>query len=89
MQAAKWGNSLAVRLPKQLVEELGLKPGDEIEIVSATRHRIEIEKNDRRERALKAIAERKWALPEGYRFDRDEANERVGLAQGRHAQDKG
>ena len=76
MQAAKWGNSLAVRLPKQLVEELGLRPGDEIDIVSATRQRIEIQKNDRRERALEAIAERKWALPEGYRFDRDEANER-------------
>jgi antitoxin MazE len=76
MQAAKWGNSLAVRLPKQLVDELGLKPGDEIDIVSATRQRIEVKKNDRRERALKAIAERQWALPEGYRFDRDEANER-------------
>jgi antitoxin MazE len=24
---AKWGNSLAVRLPKQFVDELGLKPG--------------------------------------------------------------
>lgn len=76
MQTAKWGNSLAVRLPKQLVNELGLKPGDEIDIVSATRHRIEVKKNDRRERALKAIAERQWAVPEGYRFDRDELHER-------------
>jgi antitoxin component of MazEF toxin-antitoxin module len=35
MQVAKWGNSLAVRLPKKLVDELGLKPGDEISLVSA------------------------------------------------------
>jgi antitoxin MazE len=30
----------------------------------------------RRERALDNMAARKWTLPEGYRFDRDEANER-------------
>ncbi|MEQ9564472.1 MAG: AbrB/MazE/SpoVT family DNA-binding domain-containing protein, partial [Pseudomonadales bacterium] len=28
MQVAKWGNSLAVRLPADLVRELGLKEGD-------------------------------------------------------------
>ena len=27
MQVAKWGNSLAVRLPADLVRELGLKEG--------------------------------------------------------------
>ena len=32
MQVAKWGNSLAVRLPATVVEALDLKPGDNIEI---------------------------------------------------------
>jgi antitoxin component of MazEF toxin-antitoxin module len=32
MQVAKWGNSLAIRLPAAVVEVLGLKEGDEIEI---------------------------------------------------------
>src|SRR5271154_4997955 len=32
MQVAKWGNSLAVRLPAAVVEALGLREGDEIEI---------------------------------------------------------
>ena len=32
MQVSKWGNSLAVRLPAGVVEKLGLKEGDEIEI---------------------------------------------------------
>ena len=27
VQVAKWGNSTAVRLPKAVVEQLGLKPG--------------------------------------------------------------
>jgi len=33
MQVAKWGNSLAVRLPAKLVHELGLKEGDQIDLV--------------------------------------------------------
>jgi antitoxin MazE len=37
MQVAKWGNSLAVRLPAKLVAELGLAEGDEIQIVKASR----------------------------------------------------
>ncbi|MFI5013820.1 MAG: AbrB/MazE/SpoVT family DNA-binding domain-containing protein [Hyphomicrobiales bacterium] len=76
MQVAKWGNSLAVRLPKKLVDELGLRPGDELDIVSIADRRIEVEKSQRRERALAAIGARRWTLPEGYRFDRDEANKR-------------
>ena len=32
MQVAKWGNSLAIPLPATVVEALGLKEGDEIEV---------------------------------------------------------
>ena len=32
MQVAKWGNSLAVRLPQSVVDALNLKDGDRIEI---------------------------------------------------------
>jgi antitoxin MazE len=77
MQVSKWGNSLAVRLPKALVEELGLKEGDELSVVAARNGAIEVEtKEDQRRRALDRMAARNWTLPEGYRFDRDEANER-------------
>ncbi|HEX6013491.1 MAG TPA: AbrB/MazE/SpoVT family DNA-binding domain-containing protein [Geminicoccaceae bacterium] len=76
MQVARWGNSLAVRLPKKLVEELGLRAGDQLDIVAAAPRRIEVAKDDRRERALAAICARRWALPPDYRFDREEANAR-------------
>ncbi|MCI0598470.1 MAG: AbrB/MazE/SpoVT family DNA-binding domain-containing protein [Beijerinckiaceae bacterium] len=76
MQVSKWGNSLAVRLPKALVEELGLEPGDEIDIISVKNRRIAIKKNDRRERAVARMKARNWQLPDGFRFDRGEANER-------------
>jgi antitoxin MazE len=77
MQVSKWGNSLAVRLPKALVEELGLKEGDELNVVAAKDGAIAIEtKEDQRRRALERMAKRNWTLPPDYKFDRDEANER-------------
>ena len=76
MRVSKWGNSLAVRLPKALVEELGLKPGDRLEIVSEAKERIVIAKDERRFRAVERMRSRAWSIPEGYGFDREEANAR-------------
>ncbi len=77
MQVSKWGNSLAVRLPKALVDQLRLREGDELNVVAARDGAIEVETAEaQRRRALANMAARKWAPPEGYRFDRDEANER-------------
>jgi antitoxin MazE len=76
MQVSKWGNSLAVRLPKKLVEELQLAPGDELAIVDASNDRIAVEKRDRSKEALDRMKRRRWIVPKGYRFDREEANKR-------------
>jgi antitoxin MazE len=76
MQVAKWGNSLAVRLPKKLVEALGLKAGDEIDIVEAAKAKLAVTRTDRRDEALQRMSARGWEAPAFYRFDRDEANER-------------
>jgi antitoxin MazE len=76
MHVAKWGNSLAVRLPKALVEALGLKAGDELSVVAASKKEIVVAKRDRRAEFLKAMEQFNWPTPEGYKFDRDEANER-------------
>ncbi|MGB3388270.1 MAG: AbrB/MazE/SpoVT family DNA-binding domain-containing protein [Pseudaminobacter sp.] len=32
VQIAKWGNSSAIRLPKAMLDELGLKPGQSVEL---------------------------------------------------------
>lgn len=76
MQVAKWGNSLAVRLPKAVVEALNLKEGDEIEIEIAGTHRFEIARDKSREEALTRLRKLKRPLPKGFKFDRNEANER-------------
>ncbi len=75
MHVAKWGNSLAVRLPKELVAELGLQPGDAIKLVAASPGRLELTKDTARQDALGRIRSRKWPS-HGAPFDRDEANER-------------
>jgi antitoxin MazE len=77
MQVSKWGNSLAVRLSKALVDELGLKEGDELNVVAAGNGTIEVETREaRRKAALEDLASLNWTLPPDYKFDRDEANER-------------
>jgi len=76
MQVAKWGNSLAVRLPKAIVETLDLKEGDEIEIVVAGTHRFEIARDNSREEAMARLRALKRPLPKGFKFDRNEANAR-------------
>jgi antitoxin MazE len=76
MHVAKWGNSLAVRLPKSVVAALDLKPGDEVEIVASEAGRIELAKMDRRTEFLDRMRAHAWPLPDDYAFDRDEANAR-------------
>ena len=76
MQVGKWGNSLAVRLPAALVEALGLKEGDEIEIEIAGDKSFRIERDRTREDALTRLRALAWTPPPGFRFSRDEANER-------------
>ena len=76
MRVAKWGNSLAVRLPKKLVEELDLKEDDEIELSKVSKGVIAIEKIEKLRAFLERMKQYDWQTPPGYKFDRDEANER-------------
>lgn len=76
MQVSKWGNSLAVRLPKSLVDRMKLQPGDQLDVVAAGEGRIAVEKIEHRHAALARMAARAWRTPDDYRFDRDDANAR-------------
>ena len=76
MQVAKWGNSLAIRLPSSVVEALNLQAGDDIEIVVAAHKLFEIrrpKKIDDYFAQLEALPK----LPAGFVFSRDEANARA------------
>ena len=76
MQVFKWGDDLAVQLPEELIEKMGLKAGDEINIVDVVERTLVVQKEDQFKAALERLASRNWTLAPGYKFDRDEANER-------------
>lgn len=76
MQVSKWGNSLAVRLPRAVVEALKLKEGDDIEITVAGKRAFEVAHDRKREEALARLRELRGLLPAGFKFDREEANAR-------------
>lgn len=76
MQIAKWGNSLAVRLPAAVVEALKLEEGDEIEIQVAGKRAFEINKRPGTKALLERLRKFRGRLPADFKFDRLEANER-------------
>jgi antitoxin MazE len=76
MQVAKWGNSLAVRLPAAVTEALKLKEGDEIVIHVAGERSFEVARKPLRADLLKRLRAYRGRLPADFKFDRDEANAR-------------
>lgn len=76
MQVAKWGNSLAIRLPAAIVELLQLREGDEIDIRVAGTRELDIGRKPDREELLRRLREFRGSLPADFKFDRDEANAR-------------
>ncbi len=76
MQVAKWGNSLAVRLPAAVVEALQLKEGDEIEIQLADERVFAVARKPGREDWLKRLRAFRGRMPADFKFDRDDGNAR-------------
>ena len=76
MRVAKWGNSLAIRLPRSVVKVLGLKEGDSVEIHVADQRSLAIEKAPTSKQLLERLRKYRGRLPAGFRIDRVEANER-------------
>jgi antitoxin MazE len=76
MQVSKWGNSLAIRLPAAVVEALGLKEGDSIEIHAAGKRTFEIDKAPDARQLLSRLRKYRGRLPKNFKFDRLEAHER-------------
>ena len=76
MQVAKWGNSLAIRLPAAVVEALGLKEGDEIVVHVNGERTFGVSRKPGRQELLERLRGYRGRLPADFKFDRDEANGR-------------
>ena len=75
MQVSKWGNSLAVRLPATVVEALGLKDGDDIEIEILGKKQFQIQRTPQNAELLARLRRYRGRLPADFRFDRLEVHD--------------
>src|SRR5271165_7102417 len=76
MKAAKWGNSLAIRIPADVVQKLGISPNENLELKVTGENSFEVTRDRRRQDAIEAIRKAAIPLPEGYRFNREELYDR-------------
>lgn len=76
MQVARWGNSLAIRLPVAVVEALELKEGDDIEVYVSDARAFAVSRKPGRDELLKRLRAFRGRLPADFTFDREEANGR-------------
>ena len=85
MQIGRWGNSLAVRLPKELVDRYHLQEGGEIDSAGIDQVLAEADQQARERRRAEAfeeirrIRELKPPLPADWKFDREDAHWRPAM----------
>jgi antitoxin MazE len=76
MRIAKWGNSLAIRLPSAVIEALGLREGDDVQVHVLDTRDFAISRKPGREELLKRLRDFRGRLPADFKFDREDANAR-------------
>ncbi|WP_250502127.1 AbrB/MazE/SpoVT family DNA-binding domain-containing protein [Caballeronia sp. AZ7_KS35] len=76
MQVAKWGNSLAVRLPASVVDALDLKEGDDIEIYADHSGAFSVSKKPTVAERIERLRKYRGRLPADFKFDRESLSDR-------------
>lgn len=74
MKIAKWGKSLAVRLPASVVKALNLMEGDDIEIRAAAWRVLDVARKPASGDLLQRLRAFRGRLPPDFKFQRDEEN---------------
>jgi antitoxin MazE len=76
MKFAKWGNSIAIRVPADVVAKLGISPNDEAEIKMTGEYSFEVTRDRKRQEAIAKMRKLRFVLPDDYVFNREEIHER-------------
>jgi antitoxin MazE len=76
MRVVEWGDSLAVRLPAAVIEALDLKEGHEIELHAIGTREAAIVRTPGRDELVERLRKFRGRLPDDFKFDRDETNDR-------------
>lgn len=76
LKVIKQGNGLAIRLPIAVVKALGLKDGDDVEIVVAGAGRFKVKTPSGARKLLARLRKYRGRLPADFKFDRLGTNAR-------------
>lgn len=76
MKVAKWGNSLAIRIPAPIAEIMDLKVGDDVDIKIAGTRETDLSREPSTLEMLERLRKYRGMLPADWKFDREDANER-------------
>jgi antitoxin MazE len=76
MKVAKWGNSLAIRIPAVVVEALELKEGDDVEVLASGRRSLQVESRKSRREFIERLRKFEGRMPPDFKFDREDAHRR-------------
>ena len=76
MRVAKWGNSLAVRIPAELAAEMGLKEGHEIEFSRKGANLVEVSPKDIDAVMRERLKSFRGMILDDFEFEREETNKR-------------
>lgn len=76
MKLAKWGNSLALRIPADVAEKLKLSPGQEVLLEVVSDHQFQVSRDRRRQEAIEKLRRLRFTVADDYVFDRSEIYDR-------------
>ncbi|HEY1161404.1 MAG: AbrB/MazE/SpoVT family DNA-binding domain-containing protein [Terracidiphilus sp.] len=76
MKFAKWGNSVAIRVPADVVAKLGISPDEEAQIKVTGEYSFEVTRDRRRQEAVEKLRKLRVVVPDDFVFNRDELYDR-------------
>jgi antitoxin MazE len=76
LKFAKWGNSVAIRVPAEVVAKLRISPNEEAQIKVTGEFSFEVTRDRRRQEAIDNLRKMRFVLPDDYVFNREELHER-------------
>ncbi len=76
MKFAKWGNSIAIRIPAEVVANLGISPNDEAQFKVTGEFSFEITRDRKRQEAIEKLRKLRFVVPDDYVFNRNEIYDR-------------
>lgn len=76
MKFAKWGNSIAVRIPAEVVAKLKISPNEEVQIEVTGEDSFQVRRDRSRQNAIEELRRLRIVVPDNYVFDRNEIYDR-------------